>query len=178
MTSHSCNKYHDRMQLHKMDPLWGSPSPHPQHYKYMQPILQLSLHQTKYTTPSHTSPLPLKMISSQIQKLNSTKPLSSLLPKPSILSHGNPSLPIYKQQYLPKRQANFRIRAALGNAKVLSKPSTTETAVKVKATVTVKVTIGGIFSNIGLTIPLDDLTEVFGKSFLLELVSSQLDPSK
>ncbi|CAK7331831.1 unnamed protein product [Dovyalis caffra] len=118
------------------------------------------------------------MISSQIQKLNSTKPLSSLLPKPSVLSHANPSsIPIYKQQNFPKRQANSSIRAAFGNAKAVSAPSTTQTAVKVKATVTVKVTVGGIFSNIALTQPFDELTDVFGKTFLLELVSSQLDPN-
>lgn len=119
------------------------------------------------------------MITSQIQKLNSTK-LSSLLPKPTILSYENTSLPIHKQHSFPTRHTNFSIRASSGNASWGTSIATksTETSVEVKAIVTVKVTVGGIFSNIGLTQPLDELTDVFGKTFLLELVSSELDPSK
>ncbi|KAJ8640868.1 hypothetical protein MRB53_017562 [Persea americana] len=54
--------------------------------------------------------------------------------------------------------------------------STTEKTVAVKAIVTVKLTVGGLFSNIGLSRGLDDLADMFGKSLLLELVSTELDP--
>lgn len=52
-------------------------------------------------------------------------------------------------------------------------------AVKVKAVVTVKLTVGSVLSNlIGFTAPLDIITDLLGKTFLLELVSTELDPSK
>lgn len=47
--------------------------------------------------------------------------------------------------------------------------------VTIKAVVTVTVTAGGFLSTIGLTRHLEDLG---GKTFLLELVSADLDPSK
>lgn len=47
--------------------------------------------------------------------------------------------------------------------------------VTIKAVVTVTVTAGGFLSTIGLTRQLEDLG---GKTFLLELVSADLDPSK
>lgn len=59
-----------------------------------------------------------------------------------------------------------------------SSPSVSEKSVLVlKALLTVKAT-GGFFANLGLTRPLDDLTDLLGKTFLLELVSAELDPSK
>lgn len=51
----------------------------------------------------------------------------------------------------------------------------TEKAVKVKAIVSVQPTIGGIFSS--LAIDADDLTDLLGKTLLVELVSAELDPS-
>lgn len=52
-------------------------------------------------------------------------------------------------------------------------------AVMVKAVVTVKITTGSLISNLfGLTAPLDLFTDLLGKTFLLELVSAELDPSK
>ena len=51
-------------------------------------------------------------------------------------------------------------------------------AVTIKAVVKVQVTAGGFISTIGLTRPLVDFTDLVGKTLLLELVSTQLDPSK
>lgn len=51
------------------------------------------------------------------------------------------------------------------------------TEVTIKAIVTVQTTIGGMFAHIGLNRGLDDITDMLGKSLLLELVSSELDPS-
>jgi hypothetical protein len=42
----------------------------------------------------------------------------------------------------------------------------------------VKVIAGGLLSNLGLSRGLDDVTDLFGKSILLELVSTELDASK
>ncbi|XP_050376085.1 linoleate 13S-lipoxygenase 2-1, chloroplastic-like [Argentina anserina] len=48
----------------------------------------------------------------------------------------------------------------------------------VKAVVTVKLTAGSIFSNLfGITAPLDIFTDLLGRTFLLELVSAELDPN-
>ncbi|XP_074272916.1 linoleate 13S-lipoxygenase 2-1, chloroplastic-like [Silene latifolia] len=48
--------------------------------------------------------------------------------------------------------------------------------VSLKAIVSVKPTIAGVFSNLGLTRGLDDISDLLGKSLLLGLVSAQLDP--
>jgi lipoxygenase len=57
--------------------------------------------------------------------------------------------------------------------------SSTEEATSVKATVTVKVTVGGFLSNlIGIDRGLDDIKDLIGKTLHLELVSAELDPSK
>lgn len=50
-----------------------------------------------------------------------------------------------------------------------------EKSTSVKAVVTVKVIAGGLLSNLGVTRGLDDITDLFGKSVLLELVSAELD---
>ncbi|EEF41740.1 linoleate 13S-lipoxygenase 2-1, chloroplastic [Ricinus communis] len=50
-------------------------------------------------------------------------------------------------------------------------------SVTVKAVVTVKETDDGLLSNISLTTPIDGLKDLLGKTFLLELVSSELHPS-
>ena len=51
-------------------------------------------------------------------------------------------------------------------------------AVKVKAIVTVKQTIGGMLTSLGIERGLDDIQDLLGKTLLLELVSTELDPSK
>ncbi|KAL6288426.1 hypothetical protein ACE6H2_005936 [Prunus campanulata] len=51
-------------------------------------------------------------------------------------------------------------------------------AVTIKAVAKVQVTAGGFISTIGLTRPLVDFTDLVGKTLLLELVSTQLDPKK
>lgn len=54
----------------------------------------------------------------------------------------------------------------------------TEKATAVKAVVTVQLTVGGFLSNLGIDRGLDDITDLLGKTLLLELVSAELDPSK
>lgn len=68
---------------------------------------------------------------------------------------------------------------AVMNTATSSLPQNNSAAVKVKAVVTVKLTAGSVLSNlIGFTAPLDIITDLLGKTFLLELVSAELDPSK
>ncbi|KAJ0988135.1 hypothetical protein J5N97_006491 [Dioscorea zingiberensis] len=51
-----------------------------------------------------------------------------------------------------------------------------ESNLTVKAVVTVQLTAGENFTNIGLTRPLDDIQDLLGHSLLLELLSSELHP--
>ncbi|KAM3734142.1 hypothetical protein ACB098_11G191800 [Castanea mollissima] len=118
------------------------------------------------------------MLNSQLQSLNSY-PSFFLSPKPSILFHGFSSLPVHPCQHFLKRNTNFCIRANYNvGAKTGSSSMATsidQNPVTVKAVVTVKVTTGEFFSNLGLTKPVDDFTDLFGKTLLLELISAELD---
>lgn len=115
------------------------------------------------------------MLSCQIQKLNSTKAFSLLPPRPFIHGEKAVSVPTFKQQKCnPKKQ---QIRQLSVRASLLDKAiSAVTNKTVVNATVTVKLTVGGLISSVGVTQPLDQLTDVIGKSLLLELVSAELDP--
>lgn len=65
-----------------------------------------------------------------------------------------------------------KIKAAVARSGIdeIDAPST------VKALVTVKQTVGGFLTNLGLKRGLDDIQDLLGKSILLELVSAELDP--
>ncbi|KAL6288420.1 hypothetical protein ACE6H2_005930 [Prunus campanulata] len=105
--------------------------------------------------------------------------------------HGSPSLinilpqhPV-RQNYHNKKKSSscLVIRASsgeLGSSAAVSTATTTITstenkAVSVKAVVTVQVTAGGFLSSI-VTRPLDEITDLLGRTLLLELVSAELDP--
>jgi lipoxygenase len=122
------------------------------------------------------------MLNSQLQSLNSSPSLFLLLPKPSILSNGFTSLPVHPCQHFLKRNTNFCIRASSNDVTIASSSSSVsaidQNPVSVKAIMTVKISVGEFFSNLGLTQPLDDLADLRGKTILLELVSADLDPSK
>uniref|UniRef100_A0A5B6ZBM1 Lipoxygenase n=1 Tax=Davidia involucrata TaxID=16924 RepID=A0A5B6ZBM1_DAVIN len=72
-----------------------------------------------------------------------------------------------------KKPENVRVRSTPSNIKAIF--SSTEKSTSVKGVVTVKLTVGGLLSRISLTQGLDDLTDLFGKTLLLELVSAELD---
>ncbi|CAL9003915.1 unnamed protein product [Prunus brigantina] len=133
------------------------------------------------------------MMNSQLQKLNHA-PSFSLLPKSSIhtnylIRHGSPSLinilprcPVRQNDHNKKNSSScVVIRASsgeLGSSAAVSTLTTTITstenkAVSVKAVVTV--TAAGFLSSI-VTSPLDEITDLLGKTLLLELVSAELDP--
>jgi len=52
----------------------------------------------------------------------------------------------------------------------------TEKSISVKAVVTVKPSVTGVLSNIGVSRGLDDVADLLGKSILLELVSTEVNP--
>ncbi|XP_008231379.1 PREDICTED: linoleate 13S-lipoxygenase 2-1, chloroplastic-like [Prunus mume] len=133
------------------------------------------------------------MMNSQLQKLNHA-PSFSLLPKSSIhtnflIRHGSPSLinilprcPVRQNDHNKKNSSScVVIRASsgeLGSSAAVSTLTKTITltenkAVSVKAVVTV--TAAGFLSSI-VTSPLDEITDLLGKTLLLELVSAELDP--
>ncbi|KAK6272741.1 hypothetical protein POUND7_009824 [Theobroma cacao] len=66
-----------------------------------------------------------------------------------------------------------RIKAAVASTVI---DNVDGSASAVKALVTVKQTVGGFLTNLGLERGLDDIQDLLGKSILLELVSAELDP--
>ncbi|XP_061998340.1 linoleate 13S-lipoxygenase 2-1, chloroplastic-like isoform X1 [Rosa rugosa] len=128
----------------------------------------------------------MMMMKPQLQKPpSSSSRSSSLLPlKPgssAILS--SPSfvniLPArgHTKHHLTKKynriRASSEVKTATANNTGVDK---NDTAVTVKAVVTVQETAANILSTLSLTAPLDTLTDIAGKTFLLELVSAELDP--
>lgn len=79
-----------------------------------------------------------------------------------------------KQRRLFRRNECRKIKAVAVSDEELIE----QTSIKVKATVTVQPTVGGLFSEMALERGLDDITDLLGKSILLEFVSSELDPGK
>lgn len=67
-----------------------------------------------------------------------------------------------------------------GSIKAVVSPDVTEIqeSVNVKAVLTVQVTMGGFLSSIGIEQGLNSITDLLGKSLLLELVSAELDPGQ
>uniref|UniRef100_A0A5B6ZC88 Lipoxygenase n=1 Tax=Davidia involucrata TaxID=16924 RepID=A0A5B6ZC88_DAVIN len=95
--------------------------------------------------------------------------------KPFVSGTGNPLLPFRPGPVYRRKHENARVRYVPSSIKAIS-IFESEKATSVKAVVTVKQSVGGIFSKLGLTQGLDDLTDLFGKSLLLELVCAELDP--
>ncbi|XP_077215135.1 linoleate 13S-lipoxygenase 2-1, chloroplastic-like [Tasmannia lanceolata] len=75
-----------------------------------------------------------------------------------------------------RRAKSGSIRCEVSSNSPVYATDTEQTTVSVNAIVTVKVTIGSFLTNVGLGRGLDDISDLLGKSLLLELVSSELDP--
>lgn len=73
---------------------------------------------------------------------------------------------------------HFRVSFKPTKIKAVASLAEESTAIKVKAVVTVKQTIGGLMTSVGIERGLDDIKDLLGKTLLLELVSAELDPSK
>ncbi|KAJ0817461.1 putative linoleate 13S-lipoxygenase [Helianthus annuus] len=127
------------------------------------------------------------MLKPQVKNLynrSPTPPLATQGNKSFISNNGNPtSFLSHNTLALPvKRQTHFASRRHTGNStgriKAIARESTTAGTVKtisLKAVITVNVTVGGFLSNI-LTKGLDDITDLLGKSLLMELVAAETDP--
>ena len=96
--------------------------------------------------------------------------------KPFLSGTGHFSSHVRLRPILFRNQNNIRVRNFPSAAKAVA--TSTEQSTSVTAIVSVKVAVGGILSNLGLSQGLDDIADLLGKSILLELVSSELDPSK
>jgi lipoxygenase len=75
-------------------------------------------------------------------------------------------------------QKHFRVAFKPSEIKAIASVTEESTDIKVKAVVTVKQTIGGLITSVGIERGLDDIKDLLGKTLLLELVSAELDPSK
>ncbi|KAL5708015.1 linoleate 13S-lipoxygenase [Ranunculus cassubicifolius] len=91
-------------------------------------------------------------------------------------SHGKPSITIRPKTLSAKKakQGVLRVNAVINPSRAV--PSKDQ-FVEVTAIVSVKV-VGGIFSNISLNRGLDDITDLLGRSLVLELVSSETRSSE
>lgn len=76
-----------------------------------------------------------------------------------------------------KNKENSTLRYGARSSTIKSVANYTETKTEVVATVIVQFTVGGFLSNLGWN-PLDDISDLFGKSIQLELVAAELDPCK
>uniref|UniRef100_A0A6M2EUG3 Lipoxygenase n=1 Tax=Populus davidiana TaxID=266767 RepID=A0A6M2EUG3_9ROSI len=73
-------------------------------------------------------------------------------------------------------QKRFRVAFKPSEIKAIASVTEESTGIKVKAVVTVKQTIGGLITSVGIERGLDDIKDLLGKTLLLELVSAELDP--
>ncbi|KAB2027980.1 hypothetical protein ES319_D05G069000v1 [Gossypium barbadense] len=109
-----------------------------------------------------------------------TKTLASPLHKP--FSHGTALafLPFNACSSLGKTAKPFKARVVPNKIKAAVDVNLTDDGIltdyTVKGVITVKQTVGGFLSNLGLSRGIDDIQDLLGKSILLELVSLELDP--
>ncbi|CAK9146783.1 unnamed protein product [Ilex paraguariensis] len=96
--------------------------------------------------------------------------------KPFIFGEITAPFLLHQRSVIPKREKSFRVRHVSSTIKAVA--GSTEKSTTVKVVVTVLATAGGLLSNLGLTRGLDDISDLFGRSLLLELVAAELDPSK
>ncbi|XP_048140590.1 linoleate 13S-lipoxygenase 2-1, chloroplastic-like isoform X3 [Rhodamnia argentea] len=118
------------------------------------------------------------MLKPQLHQSQSASPTLFPLSKP--FSQGNDGIVVFPVQSTPalrKSHRSAQVGLASRKIKAMASPSTTETLLSVKAVVTVKQSASGLFSEIGIKGGLDKIIDlVVRKTFLLELVSAELDP--
>ncbi|PWA77612.1 linoleate 13S-lipoxygenase 2-1 protein [Artemisia annua] len=94
----------------------------------------------------------------------------------SFLSHNTLAFPVKRHKPFCSKRNSVN---SVGQIKAVAGESSTAGVVKtitVKAVITVQMTVGGVLSNLSFTRPLDDITDMLGKSLLLELVAAETDP--
>ncbi|KAF2309226.1 hypothetical protein GH714_001261 [Hevea brasiliensis] len=99
-----------------------------------------------------------------------------LLPKSFINGKELASLLVVKSSRSPFNKARRYIRAASEPTTIKAVEDVPQQSIKVKALVTVIQTIGGLLTSLGIERGLDDIQDLLGKTLLLELVSTELDP--
>ncbi|KDP20203.1 hypothetical protein JCGZ_07923 [Jatropha curcas] len=115
------------------------------------------------------------MLKPQVLQTHNSSRALFLLPKPFIHGNGQVCLPVLSRSSSSKTHRKVRVGYKPGNVKAIANLTQTQQSTKVKAIVTVNRTVGGFLSNIGINRGLDDITDLLGKSLLLELVSANLD---
>lgn len=127
------------------------------------------------------------MIKPQVYQSQNTNQILLFLQRPSLHSIRS-SIPLWLGNKVQRQKKLNHLVLVSRNVETNSTTSSTtttttttdthtdESRVKVKAIVKVKVTAGGFFSSLRLDRGIDDITDLLGKSLLLELVSSELDP--
>ncbi|XP_007014892.2 PREDICTED: linoleate 13S-lipoxygenase 2-1, chloroplastic [Theobroma cacao] len=114
------------------------------------------------------------MLKPQVYQSYSSKTLLPLQ-KPFLNGTGPFSLPV------ASRLSSFNktcknVKVGFFSTNIEAALSFTQKAVGVKATVTVKQTVTGSLANLGISRGLDDIQDLLGRTLLLELVSTDLDP--
>lgn len=125
----------------------------------------------------------------QLIHLSNSRPNSLILHKPCLhgSSYNHPCFQVGSTRPLlfpNQKQLQRRVRngcSGSGGTKIKAvavSEAIEKKSVKVKATVTVQPTVGGLFSERAMQRGLDDIKDLLGQSILLELVGADLDPSK
>ncbi|KAL0904751.1 hypothetical protein M5K25_026899 [Dendrobium thyrsiflorum] len=125
------------------------------------------LNPTLHTRNLSSSFSSLCLNSGQWQPLSAPKAKSLSLLSPATSAGGK------KAQ---RRSGGIRCSSEAADEAQVSLLTKTKIPTKLKAVVTVNLTIGGIFSHVGITRGLDDFADLMGRSIYLELLSKELDP--
>ncbi|XP_052198169.1 linoleate 13S-lipoxygenase 2-1, chloroplastic-like isoform X2 [Diospyros lotus] len=97
--------------------------------------------------------------------------------KPFVSGTGGASPAIWLKPAFSRRSRGSRVRCVPRTIKAMVATAAEEQAtITVKGEVTVNLTVGGFLSNLTLSRGLDDITDLLGKSILLEIVGAELDP--
>ncbi|TKY67439.1 Linoleate 13S-lipoxygenase 2-1 [Spatholobus suberectus] len=125
------------------------------------------------------------MIKPQVYQSQNTNQTLLFLQRPSVPGIGtSASLPLWLGKKVRRHKkvnhlvlVSRNVQTSSTCATLTGTDKTTEkSTVKVKAIVKVKITVADFFSSLRLDRGIDDITDLLGKSLLLELVSSELDP--
>ncbi|XP_052198139.1 linoleate 13S-lipoxygenase 2-1, chloroplastic-like [Diospyros lotus] len=114
------------------------------------------------------------MLKSPVLRPETTVHTLATCRKPFVSGTGSASPAIGLKPAFCERNKSSRVRFVPRTVKAMVAIVTEQAPVTVKAVITVKV--GSFFRNLSLSRPLDDITDLLGKSILLEMVSSELDP--
>ncbi|KAL2596724.1 hypothetical protein AAZV13_11G119400 [Glycine max] len=120
-----------------------------------------------------------------MQQVHVSNPSSSclILQKPCLRDITHPSFQLWSRpssfpNQRKQKRVSYGCRSNGNKIKAVAVTEAENKSVKVKATITVQPTVGGIFSEMAIERGLDDIKDLLGQSILLELASTELDPKK